>query len=327
MPIELKLIHFLIDHVMNRGNQMIDLHCDTILLLDEAGDRANLMKNPFSVDLKKLQKNKSLAQFFALFIELEAFDEPWDYFEKLYYRFNKEMDENREIIKHVRSYDEMINNDQLSAFLTVEEGGIIGKDFSKLEKLYELGVRLITLTWNFPNSIGFPNVNGHSDKGLTKFGKEVVEYMNSTGMIVDVSHLSDAGFWDVANISNKPFIASHSNARSIVNHSRNLTDPMIKAIADSGGVIGINFCPSFINKEGVSTIDMIVKHMLHIIDQGGIDVMAIGTDFDGIKGPLEIEDISQMYLLKEALMKKGLTENQINKIWQQNAKRVIREVL
>lgn len=306
---------------------MIDLHCDTILLLDEAGSRANLTENPFSVDLKKLQKNKSLAQFFALFIELEAFDEPWDYFEKLYQRFKKEIDDNSHLIKHVKSYEEMMNNDKISAFLTVEEGGIIGKDFSKLEKLYALGVRLITLTWNFPNSIGYPNVNGYTDQGLTKFGKEVVEYMNTSGMIVDVSHLSDAGFWDVANMSKKPFIASHSNARSIVNHSRNLTDEMIKAIANSGGVIGINFCPSFINQEGISTIDMIVEHMLHIINQGGIDVMAIGTDFDGIKGPLEIDDISKMYLLKEALIKKGINQNQIDQIWQNNAKRVIREVL
>jgi len=306
---------------------MIDLHCDTILLLDEAGHRANLKENPFSIDLKKLQKNKSLAQFFALFIELEAFDEPWNYFEKLYKRFNKEMAANSNTIKHVRSYEEMIKNNKISAFLTVEEGGIIGEDFSKLKQLYTLGVRLITLTWNFPNSIGYPNVNGYSNNGLTKFGKEVVEYMNTAGMIIDVSHLSDAGFRDVASLSKKPFIASHSNARSIVNHSRNLTDDMIRSIANSGGVVGINFCPSFINKDGVSTINMIVKHMLHIIDKGGIDVMAIGTDFDGIKGPLEIEDISQMHLLKDALIKEGLSQNQIEKIWQSNAKRVLREVL
>lgn len=306
---------------------MIDLHCDTILLLDEAENRANLKENPFSVDLKKLQKNHSLAQFFALFIELEAFDKPWNYFEKLYQRFKKEIDENSHIIKHVKSYEELINNDKISAFLTVEDGGIIGQDFNKLKKLYSLGVRSITLTWNFPNSIGYPNVNGYSDQGLTKFGKEVVDYMNTTGMIVDVSHLSDAGFWDVANMTKKPFIASHSNARSIVNHSRNLTDDMIKAIANSGGVIGINFFPTLVNKNHISSIDMIVEHMLYMINQGGIDVMAIGTDFDGIKGPLEIKDISQMYLLKDALSKKGLNQNQIDKIWQNNAKRVIREVL
>jgi len=306
---------------------MIDLHCDTILLLDEAENRANLKENPFSVDLKKLQKNHSLAQFFALFIELEAFDKPWDYFEKLYQRFKKEIDENSHIIKHVKSYEELINNDKISAFLTVEDGGIIGQDFNKLKKLYSLGVRSITLTWNFPNSIGYPNVNGYSDQGLTKFGKEVVDYMNTTGMIVDVSHLSDAGFWDVANMTKKPFIASHSNARSIVNHSRNLTDDMIKAIANSGGVIGINFFPTLVNNNHISSIDMIVEHMLYMINQGGIDVMAIGTDFDGIKGPLEIKDISQMYLLKDALSKKGLNQNQIDKIWQNNAKRVIREVL
>jgi len=306
---------------------MIDLHCDTILLLDESGDKANLRKNPFSVDLQKLKKNKSLAQFFALFIELEAYDDPWMQFNQLYNRFIKEMNENKNTIKHVRSYDEMLKNEKISAFLTVEEGGIIGSDMDKLKKLYELGIRLITLTWNFPNSIGFPNVKGHGDKGLTNFGKDVIEYMNTSGMIIDVSHLSDAGFWDVAKLSKKPFVASHSNARSIVDHSRNLTDQMIKRVGNSGGLVGINFCPSFINDDGVSTIDMIVKHMLHIIDKGGIDTMAIGTDFDGIKGPLEIKDISKMYLLKDALKAKGLTENKIDRIWQDNAKRLIGEVL
>lgn len=306
---------------------MIDLHCDTILLLNESGNKANLKNNPFSVDLKKLKKNNSLAQFFALFIELESFDNPWDQFQQLYNRFIQEMNENKDLIQHVKNYDEMMRNDKISAFLTVEEGGIIGSDIQKLKKLYELGIRLITLTWNYPNSIGFPNVNGYYNKGLTKFGKEVIDYMNTSKMIIDVSHLSDAGFWDVARLSKKPFIASHSNARNIVNHSRNLTDSMIKTIANSGGVVGINFCPSFINTDGISTIDMIVKHMLHIIDKGGIEVMSIGTDFDGIKGPLEIKDISQMYLLKNVLIKSGLRENEVDKIWEKNAKRVIKEVL
>jgi membrane dipeptidase len=303
---------------------MIDLHCDTIALLEKSGNRANLKKNVFSVDIEKLKKNKSIAQFFALFIKLDDHKDPWLYFEKLYDRFTKEMEENKNEIILVRNYEEMKNNNKISAFLTVEEGGIIGSNLDRLDKLYELGIRLITLTWNFENSIACPN---GSEKGLTKFGKNVIEIMNDKGMIIDVSHLSDKGFYDVADISKKPFIASHSNARSIQNHPRNLTDKMLKIIGKKGGIVGINFCPSFLNNREISSINSLVKHMMYIIDIAGIDTMAIGTDFDGIKGNLEINDISKMYLLLDALKKAGLSEGKIDKIWYKNSSRIIKNIL
>ena len=306
---------------------MIDLHCDTILLLDKSGKRANLRKNNFSVDIEKMKKNKSIAQFFALFINLEEHKEPWKYFENLYSRFIKEMEENKDEIILVKNYEEMKNTKKISAFLTVEEGGIIGNNLERLDILYDLGIRLITLTWNYENSIGYPNIDGYNNKGLTNFGKKVVEIMNHKGMIIDVSHLSDKGFYDVASISKKPFIASHSNARSITNHSRNLTDEMLRIIGLKDGVVGINFCPIFVNDNEISSIDSLVKHMKHIINIAGIDTMAIGTDFDGIKGNLEIKNISQMYLLKDALKKSGLSEDKIDKIWYKNATRIIKEIL
>ena len=305
---------------------MIDLHCDTISLLEKSGNRANLRKNKFSVDIEKLKKNKSIAQFFALFINLEEHKDPWKHFENLYSRFVKEIEDNKNEIILVKNYEEMKNNKKISAFLTVEEGGIIGDDLERLDTLYNLGIRLITLTWNYKNSIGYPNIDGHN-KGLTKFGKKVIEIMNHKGMIIDVSHLSDKGFYDVASISKKPFIASHSNARSITNHPRNLTDEMLRIIGLKNGVVGINFCPIFVNDNEISSIDSLVKHMLHIINIAGIDTMAIGTDFDGIKGNLEIKDISQMYLLIDALKKSGLSENEIDKIWYKNATRIIKEIL
>lgn len=306
---------------------MIDFHCDTILLLDQGQKEVGLHKNPFSVDIIKLKKNKSIAQFFALFVDLDTHKDPWQYYETLRNRFFNEMKLNAKDIMHVKDYDGFINNQKISAFLTVEEGGVIGSDLKKLDQLYNDGVRLMTLTWNYPNAIGFPNVNGHHKKGLTKFGFSVIEKMNDQGMLIDVSHLSDAGFWDVMNHSKVPIIASHSNARAMTNHTRNLDDAMLKAIGEKGGVVGINFCPSFISTSEGSTVSGIVRHMRHIIDKAGIASMVVGTDFDGIRGPLEIEDISKMHILKEALLKSGLSNDDIEKIWHLNGKRIIREVL
>lgn len=306
---------------------MIDLHCDTISVLEKLGSGVNLKKNNFSVDIEKLKRNTSMAQFFALFIKLDEHDNPWNRFENLFDRFEKEMKENRNEIIHVKSFEEMKKNKKISAFLTVEEGGIIGNDMEKLNKLYEIGVRLITLTWNFKNSIGYPNLKGFYDKGLTDFGKNVVETMNDKRIIIDVSHLSDKGFYDVNAISKKPFIASHSNARAIANNPRNLTDDMLRILGNKGGITGLNFCPSFIDKSNISSIDYMIKHINYIVNIGGIESMAIGTDFDGITGNLEIKDISKMYLLKDRLVKEGYSEDKIEKIWYKNAERVIKEIL
>jgi membrane dipeptidase len=191
-----------------------------------------------------------------------------------------------------------------------------------------LGVRLITLTWNFPNEIGFPNCqNEYMNKGLTEFGKEVVYEMNKLGMVIDVSHLSDGGFYDVANLSSKPFVASHSNSRSIRSHTRNLTDDMIRTLAEKGGVTGINFCAAFLGSSRDGRIDDMVEHIKHLRNIGGIDVIALGSDFDGIGNDVEIKDSSEMNKLAYELSKQGFNDDEIEKIFFKNALRVIKEVL
>jgi membrane dipeptidase len=167
----------------------------------------------------------------------------------------------------------------------------------------------------------------NTEKGLTAFGIEVVKRMEQLGMIVDVSHLSDKGFWDVFNNTTKPFIASHSNSRNVCNHVRNLTDDMIKALSSRGGVVGLNFCTNFINEEAsVTYVDDIVKHALHIIDVGGIECLALGTDFDGIGRTTEIDNASEMYKLYEEFKNVGLSDNDIEKIFYKNFLRVFKEV-
>ena len=227
----------------------------------------------------------------------------------------------------------MIQNDtteKISAFLTVEEGGILGDDINRLQTLYDEGIRLITLTWNHENCIGYPNSKDEAimQKGLKPFGIEVIEKMNQLGMIIDVSHLSDGGFWDVLKHSKKPVVASHSNARSLCNHPRNLSDEMIKALADRGGIAGINLYPYFIKKNGKATVDDIAAHVWHMYQTGGEDFVAIGTDFDGFdEGELEIVDIGEMGKLYDAVKRRGLSERQMEKFWIGNAMRVINEVL
>ena len=188
-----------------------------------------------------------------------------------------------------------------------------------LDALFKKGVRLITLTWNFPNSLGYPNKDWiHAEKGLTPLGKEVVTVMEQKGILVDVSHLSDGGFRDVAWLLKGPFLASHSCCRTLFRHPRNLTDEMIRTIADHGGVVGINFAASFLGTGQKGTIEGIVRHMKHLKKCGGIETCALGSDFDGIFCPLEIENYSGMPRLFQALEKEGFTTEECEKIAYKN---------
>lgn len=314
---------------------LIDMHCDTMLKLYENGQEVSLRKNNYHVDLEKLKASNSKAQFFALFIELDEIEKQGitshEYCMRLLDRFNVEMEKNKEYICLVRNYDELERNyktGKVSAFLTIEEGEALEGNLDNLKDFYDKGVRLITLTWNYHNKLGYPNCNKEfMNKGLTSKGVKVVEKMNELGMLVDVSHLSDGGFYDVLKYSKKPFVASHSNARVITNHPRNLTDQMIKALANKGGVMGLNFCPAFLSNENEAKIEYMIHHLKHIKNVGGIDVMAMGTDFDGIYGTLEIKDIGQMNKLLFALDKAGFKEYEIEKIWHKNVERVIKDVL
>ena len=164
-------------------------------------------------------------------------------------------------------------------------------------------------------------------RGLTPLGKEAVEYLNFKGGLIDVSHLSDGGFWDVKQISKKPFVATHSNARSITDHPRNLTDEMIRALAESGGVSGLNFCLSFLGEDRERNhLEDHLRHLNHLKKVGGEDVVAIGSDFDGVGGKLVIDEPGKMALLFEALEKDGWSQRQIEKLAYGNILRVLREV-
>lgn len=191
--------------------------------------------------------------------------------------------------------------DRVNAMLTVEEGGAIEGDLKKLDALYARGVRMMTLTWNHPNEIGFPNFPDYEGlcagrtplsareraRGLTEFGRSTVAHMNKLGVLPDVSHGSDALFSEVAEIcraAGKPFVTSHSGANSVCDCARNLTDGQIKTLADCGGVVGLDFCADFLSADQSAEGQRaaILAHARAIVNAGGDDVLAIGSDFDGM---------------------------------------------
>jgi len=311
--------------------KLIDLHCDTISCCMKEKDKYGLFRNDFNVDIEKLKKANSSAQFFAMFVDLEKTKDPLEACLLMADKFHQELEINKNYIKLAKNYEDIISNekeDKISAFLTIEEGGVLQGSIGNLKRFYEMGVRLITLTWNYPNDLGFPNANIKDWKqGLTSFGKEVVQEMNSLGMLVDVSHLSDEGFYQVADISGRPFVASHSNARAVTHNYRNLTDDMIKLLAEKGGVMGINFEKTFLGNRQFSAVEDMVTHIKHIFNVGGAEVLAMGSDFDGINQELEIRDIGEIDKLINVLIKEGFTEGQLEKFLYKNALRVIKDVL
>lgn len=317
----------------------VDMHCDTITNLYR--ENGALRKNDLHIDIEKMEKGECLLQNFAVFTYLPKQDSAFTWAAIDYYY--RQLEANKDKIRAVYTYDDILKNEEeglISGLLTLEEGAVIDGDLKNLERYYDAGVRMIALTWNFENGIGYPNFTPSKDSnedilrktdkehGLTDFGIEYVRKMEELGMIVDVSHLSDKGFYDVLKYTTKPFVASHSNARAVCSVARNLDDEMIKLLAQRGGVMGLNYCSAFIeeNDEGYTSIEGMVKHIRHIADVGGIDCIGLGSDFDGIESRLEIKDASGLPKLYEAL-KKYFSEEEIEKIFYKNVLRVYKEVL
>ena len=308
---------------------MIDLHCDTIMQLLDHPDSGDLYRNTWKIDIEKLQKAHSKVQDFALFINLGKTNDPYGRYEEMRNLCTTQIHLYGEHIQHVLSYQDVksvYESGKIGALMSIEEGGVLGGDLDKLKQAYKDGVRLITLTWNYPNGLGEPHC-GEQHKKLTPKGIEFVEAMQDLGIIVDCSHLNDAGTEQLGDILDAPFVASHSNAREVTAHTRNLPDNLIKLIANKGGVIGLNFAQSFLGTSPVSRIEDIVKHGLYLINKGGEDVVALGTDFDGIKPNTEIKDASEMYRLYDAFKEAGLSVEQCEKLFWKNADRLLKEIL
>ena len=315
--------------------KLIDMHCDTIGKILDLDHWGNLRENQCCITIDKLKKADSLVQFFACFTKKTEYENGYEgCYEHLLemIAFAKEqVKENADEIEIACTFDDIKRCEaqkKTAAILTVEEGGVLNGKMERLDMLYANNIRLMTLLWNYENCLGYPNSREKEvmGKGLKPFGIETVERMGELGMIVDVSHASDGTFWDVLRYAASPVVASHSNCRSICNHPRNLSDEMIRALAEKGGVSGLNLYGVFLDGKNESTVEAMTAHVLHMINKGGSEFAAIGTDFDGFGGMEreDIADITQMEKLWYALKKKGISEHQLEKICNGNALRIMK---
>jgi len=304
---------------------IFDAHADTISeLLDRGGE---ILKNNCHIDVNRVKKlEHRYIQVFAAFTE--RVENPALRVFKIidkYYEFVGSGE-----IVHCESFDEIDknkDNKKILSILSIEGGDALLGSLEMLRIYYRLGVRVMNLTWNYSNEIA-SGIMDKNDTGLTDFGKDVVKEMNKLGMIIDVSHLSEKSFWDVAKISSKPFIASHSNARSLCRHPRNLTDEQIKKIISKKGVIGLNFYNDFLSDRERVSIDDVIKHAEYILSLGGENCLGFGSDFDGMeKLPEGISGVESYYDIINEFLKLGYSEELMRKICADNFLRVIKEVL
>ena len=341
---------------------VIDMHCDTISIIHDCrmeGKEIGLRRNDLHIDLEKMKKAGYMCQNFALFTYLGAWQKngeayeggggkgarfacPREYALSLSDTFDAEMAANADLIRPVLNAGDIEKNFKegyLSALKTIEEGGVYEGSVDHLKEFYDRGARMTTLTWNFENELAFPNhinmktgeTTPDTENGLKPAGKEMVEACNELGIIVDISHLNDAGIYDVLDIAGRkgPIVASHSNARSICGHARNLTDDMLRKLAECGGVAGINFCADFMSDRGdqMTLISDMIRHIRHMENVAGIESIGMGTDFDGIGNRIEFENCGGMQRLAEELERAGYSLDAIEKIFYKNVLRVYKDIL
>lgn len=321
---------------MNRLSA-IDLHCDTLQMLYLK--KSTLRDWQGQINLQKLLQGDAALQCFAIFIPTHASarhwgvaETPYSYVSNVMDLFAREMAAHADVLRPVRSAADIEENRReglISAMLTVEDGVAVEGSFDRLREFYDRGVRMLTLTWNYENCFGYPNSSDPEKHalGLKPFGIEALSLMNDLGMIIDVSHLSEGGFRDVAYHSKKPFAASHSCARALVDHPRNLTDQQLRTLGDCGGVCGVNFYNLFLRGDGGdTTVEDIVRHMKHIANVAGVDAVALGSDFDGINDALAFRNYAGMPQIAEGISK-AFTPTETEKILRGNALRLFRDVI
>ena len=325
--------------------KIIDMHSDTIMSLMDR--KQTILDSKTMINLEKLQRGDYQLQCFATFVvyidKKQKDYSPYDYCNQMMDVYFENINKYPKLIRPVYSYADIEKNNKdniISSMLTIEEGGVCLGKMKNLIHFFDRGARMMTLTWNYKNEIASPNMDytnlGHDDvpdhktpntkDGLTEFGIEVVKKMNELGMVIDCSHSSDKTFYDVIKYSTKPIVCSHSCARSICNHVRNLTDDMLLKLKENNGVIGINFCHDFVIEEDrLCTIKDIVKHINHIKDLIGIDYIGLGSDFDGIDNDnIELKDASLMPELIKELKDQGYSDLDIDKITHLNVLRVLK---
>ena len=308
---------------------VFDLHCDTALaLLGKNFDNVGSMRsNQLHIDLERASTLSGYAQCFACFTspeeKLPVNLSVIGLFEREMATILRETEENSDLIQVAYSAKEIAQNQSngmMSAILTIE--GPAGFDYNVelLEDLYQIGFRISTLGWNERNPLTGSCMTGG---GLTEQGRAYVTEAQRVGILIDVSHISDQGFWDIMEITSKPILATHSNSRAVWEHPRNITDDMYLAICRTGGTVGINLYKDFLGNN--PTIDTVCDHILHFLQVAGTDKhISLGSDFDGIDSlPAGISGIQDYPKLADRLLSLGLSDKTVENIFWNNALGVI----
>jgi len=312
---------------------VFDAHCDTICRMINEGYSLEKSNKTGHLDIFRMQEGGIDIQIFAVFIEdIYKPDRSLRRALQLINSFEQEVKKNHSYISLARNFSqlqEIKSSGKIAAVLSIEGGEVLEGELGILNILYQLGVRLLTLTWNQRNQIADGIEEARTGSGLTNFGLQVIKEMNRLGMIIDVSHLSEKGFWEVVEQSQAPIVASHSNCYSLCSHPRNLKDEQLKAIADKRGVIGITFVPRFLTeKKGKVTIEEIIKHIDYLVEKIGIDYVGLGSDFDGISEVItELSDVSRLPVFTRGLLARGYSKKAVKKILGGNLLRVLKTVI
>jgi membrane dipeptidase len=277
-------------------------------------------KNPFAVDYARPpDRREALAETIAMVDRLGAIE--------------RESDGAVRMVRDAASLDACLDDGSLAAVLHFEGAEPIGARLERLADFHHSGLRSLGLTWSRPNAFAhgtpfdFPR-SPDQGPGLTDAGRALVRACNELRVVVDMSHLNERGFWDVAELSDAPLVASHSNAHALCPSPRNLTDDQIRAVGESGGVVGVNFCVAFAREDGADDPDTplsaIAAHAAHVAEVAGPDAVALGSDFDGATMPHELDGAAKLPALFEALRAFGFDEPELERLALGNWRRVLR---
>ena len=311
-----------------KGIDIFDGHCDTVLACLLRG--GGFARNGGHLDLERAGAYRRFAQFFALYGEPEDFSEPLSFrtiFDREHALFRRELAANEDRLALCTTAGEAeaaFAAGKAAAFLSVEGAELLDCSLERLEEARELGVRSVNLTWNHANALSGTNAE-EPERGLSPQGRAFVRKLEALGMLADVSHLSDAGFWDVADTLSGPFWASHSNSRSVFSRPRNLTDEQFTAIIDHNGVAGLNLYADFLG--GAPDVDTVIAHLDHWLELGGARHIALGGDLDGCNRlPAGFAGVESWPLLYEALLRRNTPEDLVRDLFFNNLMRVVSEV-
>lgn len=305
--------------------KLFDLHCDTIS--DCYNKDKSLYDGDLHISLERGKKYSPWFQCFAIWITDDRRGKvALDYFDAVLGKLHQEIAQHSETLmlcKTAEDFRTAEKQKKIGAVLTVEGGAAAGGSLERLQYMADCGVKAMTLTWNSSCEIG-DGAGVEPSKGLTEFGKRAVKEMERLNMAVDVSHASDKLFYDVAECTKKPFIATHSNSRKVCGGNqwarrRNLTDEQFNIIKSRGGIVGVNLVPDFLNDSGEATGEDILRHIEHFLSLGGEKCVAFGSDFDGTDLPKGFTGIESVEEVAELMLRHNYSEALVNSILFDNA--------